>query len=298
MILAQFDELLILTLSIWFLALGSLFGMIWQTSRTTMMGRQRTRLSHAHHALAGGMVIMSFGVGIRSLFRWIKGPADDAVFEPLPVGIVVQTILVIGLVITTWAGGRVFAALLERTRGANTGIGISQERILATVAMDLPMVVSDQEGVIRYATEPMEELAGATSGELDGLNLTEIMPERYESAHRSGLDNYLRTGDSKILGKVINVDLLRRDGSEIPISLALTKSEADEQQFFIGLMWQRDAWDLPGMNVRQDERGVTQDQRETDQNTEDHNLEIRRSQQDQREARQNKRDDETTDRVK
>lgn len=286
MIFDRFDELLTLTLGMWFFGMSYLFGLIWQKSRTSMIGRQRTRLSCAQHDLTGGLVIMSFGVGTRYLFRWIKGPKDDAVFEPLPVGIAVQMLLVIGLVVTTWAGVRVFGSVLERTRGHNSGMGISQERILATVAVDLPMIVADQGGIIRYATEPMEELAGAKPGELDGLNTTEIMPERYRAHHTAGMERYLATGQSRIIGKVIDVDLLQRDGTEIPVSLALTDSEADEQHWFIGCIWVRETYDQPGtegVNIRQDDR-------ENSQNDEDANLEIRRSQQDRRENRLTKRD--------
>lgn len=71
--------------------------------------------------------------------------------------------------------------------------------------------------------------------------------------------------------------------------------------WFIRTLWREDrrlvlvartaSAEAEAANVRQDARSVTQDQRETDQNTEDHNLEIRRVSQDQREQRQNQRDD-------
>lgn len=286
MMLDRLDELLILMFSIWFMAQGCLFGMVWQMSRISMIGRQRTRLSHAQHDLAGGLVITSFGIGTAYLFRWIKGPAADATFEPILVSILLRVILLIGLVIVTWAGVRVVGALLERFRRGNSGLGISQERIIATVAVDLPMIVSDQGGIIRYATVLMEELAGAKPGELDGLNTTEIMPERYRAHHLAGVERFVKTGEARLLGKVVNVDLLRRDGTEIPVSLAFTASTAEEHHWFIAIIWAREAYDQPGtggVNVRQDDR-------EKSQNDEDANLEIRRSQQDQRENRQNQRD--------
>ncbi len=177
-------------------------------------------------------------------------------------------------------------ALFARWRHKHSGIGISQERILATVAVDLPMVVSDQDGVIRYATEPMEELALAKPGELDGLNTTEIMPERYRAHHSAGVERFVKTGEARLIGKVVNVDLLRRDGTEIPISLAFTASRSEEHDWFIAIIWARETYDQPGaeaVNIRQDDR-------EVHQNEEDANLEIRRVQQDRREESQDKRD--------
>lgn len=279
----RFDEITFLAFAIWLLAMGTMFGLIWQVSRIGMVGRQRTRLSSAQHDLAGGMVIVSFGVSASYLLRFIVSENE---FDPLPYRIASRIILMAGLVITTWAGVRVVMALRERLHDRASSIGVSQERILATIAVDLPMIVSDQGGIIRYATEPMEELAGATSGELDGLNLTEIIPERYRAHHLVGVERYLATGQTRIIGKVIDVDLLRRDGIEIPVSLALTASEADEQQWFIGCIWARETYDQPGtegVNIRQDDW-------EVHQNEEDANLEIRRSQQDQRENRLTKRD--------
>lgn len=289
MMLNVFNEITFLTFAIWLIAMGFLFGLIWQTSRIIMIGRDRTGLSSAQHDLAGGMVIVSFGVSASYLLRLLGG-VD---FDPLPYRIAARVILLAGLMITTWAGGRVIWALWDRLRNTHSGIGVSHERILATVAVDLPMIVSDQEGVIRYATEPMEELAGAKSGELDGLNTTEIMPERYRAHHTAGVERFVKTGQSRIIGTVVDVDLLRRDGTEIPVSLALTDSAADDQHWFIGCIWAREMHDQSGtesVNIRQDDR-------EVHQNEEDANLEIRRSQQDEREnrqaateVRQNKRD--------
>ncbi len=282
----QFIEIMRLIFSIWFLGMGFLFALIWHTSRVSMTGKQRTRLSRAQHSLIGGLVVVSFGVSTSYLFRWLGNLPGDDMIDPIPAHIAAQVILLIGLVITTWAGVRVAEALFERWRHKHSGIGISQERILATVAMDLPMIVSDQEGVIRYVTEPMEELALAKPGELDGLNTTEIMPERYRAHHIAGVERFVKTGEARLIGKVVNVDLLRRDGTEIPISLAFTASRAEEHDWFIAIIWARETYDQPateGVNIRQDAREISQ-------NDEDANLEIRRVSQDRRENQQNQRD--------
>lgn len=114
MILNQFDEVLILVFGIWFLVQGVLFAMIWQTSRRGMVGRQRTRLSNAQHDLYGGWVIVSFSVGMLFVFRWLAGPVDDATWAYDPVRVAMRAIMLIGLVIVTWAGVRVAGALRER----------------------------------------------------------------------------------------------------------------------------------------------------------------------------------------
>ena len=49
-----------------------------------------------------------------------------------------------------------------------------------------------------------------------------IVPLAYRARHQDGLARYLRTGESTILGKRIELDALRKDGREIKVELAVT----------------------------------------------------------------------------
>jgi signal transduction histidine kinase len=49
-----------------------------------------------------------------------------------------------------------------------------------------------------------------------------LVPQRHRARHEAGLARFLKTGESAILGKRIEMDALRRDGSEIKIGLKVT----------------------------------------------------------------------------
>jgi PAS domain S-box-containing protein len=58
--------------------------------------------------------------------------------------------------------------------------------------------------------------------EVLGLNLDEtIIPPRYREAHRQGLARYLATGEGAVLGKRLELEGQRRDGSEFPAELSI-----------------------------------------------------------------------------
>lgn len=111
---------------------------------------------------------------------------------------------------------------------------------LPELAAALPVVVADASGTILYASGAAAALAGWPLDELEGQNLIVLIPGRYRARHRAGLQRFVTTGESRIIGRVVNVDLLRRDGREVPISLALTATERAGAVAFVGCLWERD----------------------------------------------------------
>jgi signal transduction histidine kinase/CheY-like chemotaxis protein len=56
-----------------------------------------------------------------------------------------------------------------------------------------------------------------------GRNLSElIIPEIHRAAHKSGLEHFLRSGESQILGRRVEIEARRRDGKEIKVELSVT----------------------------------------------------------------------------
>jgi PAS domain S-box-containing protein len=63
---------------------------------------------------------------------------------------------------------------------------------------------------------------GWTRDEAIGLPLASmIIPVRYRNAHRDGITHYLATGEGPVLNKRLELQALRRGGSEFPIELAV-----------------------------------------------------------------------------
>src|SRR5207253_11422291 len=62
-----------------------------------------------------------------------------------------------------------------------------------------------------------EEALGARMSSL-------IIPERYRERHEQGLQRYLTTGEGPVLGQILEVEALRRDGEELPVELAISQA--------------------------------------------------------------------------
>ena len=56
-----------------------------------------------------------------------------------------------------------------------------------------------------------------------GQPLTLLMPHRYQDRHRAGLNRVQSGGDSHIIGKTVELEGLRKDGSEFPLELSLAQ---------------------------------------------------------------------------
>lgn len=113
----------------------------------------------------------------------------------------------------------------------------AEERLRAIVETAVDgIVVIDEAGAIQSANPATEALFGYSAGELLGQNVRLLMPEPDRSAHDGYLAAYLATGQRKIIGGGREVEGLRRDGSTVPIDLAVAEWRDDGRRFFTGLM--------------------------------------------------------------
>lgn len=108
-------------------------------------------------------------------------------------------------------------------------------RAIVETAADA-IVVIDRAGVIQSANPATQTLLGYPPEELIGRNVSFLMPEPDRSAHDGYLAAYLRTGRAKIIGAGREVQGLRKDGSVLPIHLAVAEFRVEGQRFFTGLM--------------------------------------------------------------
>lgn len=86
----------------------------------------------------------------------------------------------------------------------------------AIVAIDgTGRVVEWNPAATRILGYPRSEALGRPIAEL-------IIPEAQREAHRRGLARYLATGQTSVLGHLIEVSALRADGSTFPAELTIT----------------------------------------------------------------------------
>ena len=98
------------------------------------------------------------------------------------------------------------------------------------------IVLSDQEGKIIIWNDAAQKIFGFSKEEAIDNSLTIIIPERLREAHNSGIKRVVFSGETKIIGKTIEMIGLRKDGVEIPIELSLSCFKKDNRCFFTGII--------------------------------------------------------------
>lgn len=113
-----------------------------------------------------------------------------------------------------------------------------QFKAITDHAVDAIISINAKREII-FWNKAAEKLFGYKNDEIIGQEATTIMPERYKQRHREGVARYIATGKSKYLGKPLDFEGLRKDGSEFPLELAVTGWRSHNQWFFTAII--RDA---------------------------------------------------------
>ncbi len=115
----------------------------------------------------------------------------------------------------------------------------SQARLQAIIDTSLTAIVTmNDQGVITDWNPQAEVTFGWPRKDVLGRILVDtIIPPEYRDAHRAGLARYLATGEGPVLGKVLELTGLHRDGHEFPVELAISlASPPGGRPLFVGLI--------------------------------------------------------------
>jgi PAS domain S-box-containing protein len=83
------------------------------------------------------------------------------------------------------------------------------------------VVTADATGTIVGWAGAANTVFGWTAGEAVGQPITMLMPARYRDAHLAGFARVALGGQSRLVGQVVEVAGLRRDGSEFPAQVLI-----------------------------------------------------------------------------
>lgn len=84
------------------------------------------------------------------------------------------------------------------------------------------IIITDSTDTIVDLNPSAEKMFGYEKGGLIGTHLTEIMPEGYRERHNEGVKRYLETGITTIMGKITEVEGLKKNGEVFPIELVVS----------------------------------------------------------------------------
>lgn len=114
----------------------------------------------------------------------------------------------------------------------------SEKRIRAVIegALDC-IIMMDNRGCIVEFNPAAENTFGHRREQVIGKRLAEvIIPPAIRGQHTIGLAHFVSTGVSKIIGKRIEVEAVRADGSTFPIELTVTELNWSGLQMFAGFL--------------------------------------------------------------
>jgi len=98
------------------------------------------------------------------------------------------------------------------------------------------IITIDASGIIETFNPAAEQLFGFPELEVIGQNVKLLMPEPWESNHDQYIQNYLETGEAKIIGKGREVIGRRKNGTTFPMELSIGKMEIEGRLMFTGIV--------------------------------------------------------------
>ena len=98
------------------------------------------------------------------------------------------------------------------------------------------IITIDERGRIEAVNPATERLFGYKASEMIGANVKMLMPSPYHEKHDGYLANYVRTGQRKIIGIGREVVGRRKDGTNFPMDLSISKVHVGQRRLFTGLV--------------------------------------------------------------
>ncbi|EJC63271.1 Response regulator receiver [Alcaligenes faecalis subsp. faecalis NCIB 8687] len=205
------------------------------------------------HLIIGGVLV---GLGIGTMHytgmaaaRFIgqTTPPDDLIiFNSTFASMVLSTFTITVTVLVAAANG----LLRYRQLFLKMEESESHNRAIVDTAIDGIITISSN-GTILDFNHSAERLFGWKAGEVLGRNVNMLMPEPDRSRHDSYLSNYLRSNDPKVIGVGRDVTGLRKDGSLMPMRLAVGRVRQPGDPIFVGFVTDMSRYNALTESLRQ-----------------------------------------------
>lgn len=193
--------------------------------------------------------------------RLLNGPGQPLPNQAADTG--VRLLLAVSIIWALVGASIAFPGLIQRIR--QDPYEVSLDGVFGTLAKAMPIIVANHRGIIQHTTPAFDELARCGPGELVGKDLKVIMPHRYRGVHDAGIQHYVQTREARIVGTVVTVEMLRQDGTEVPVYLALNTTDVDGVPWFVAALWEKTPLTPEAVIAAKDSRDRRQDQRQEEQ---------------------------------
>lgn len=109
----------------------------------------------------------------------------------------------------------------------------SQKRFSAVLDTVGEGIISiDSSSTIVMMNQEVESIWGYQQKELIGKKLQVLMPEKYRGSHTAGMKRYLKTGVAQVLGKRLELEGQKKDGSVFPLEIRIAETRIGQRLLF------------------------------------------------------------------
>ncbi|MBF0402755.1 PAS domain S-box protein [Candidatus Magnetominusculus xianensis] len=98
------------------------------------------------------------------------------------------------------------------------------------------IITINSSGNITFWNKAAENMFGYTFDEIRSAPVAKIIPERFRKGHIEGMDRVLKTGEARVIGEMIELFGLRKDGSEFPIEFSVARWKASTGIYFTAVL--------------------------------------------------------------
>ena len=99
------------------------------------------------------------------------------------------------------------------------------------------IITMDAAGNVVEVNQATERMFGYVASDMVGRDLAElIIPPELREPHRRGVERYVATGQSRMVGHPVELPAMRADGSEFPVEIAITRPRLSGPPLFTGFL--------------------------------------------------------------
>ncbi|MDO9263121.1 MAG: PAS domain S-box protein [Desulfosalsimonadaceae bacterium] len=126
---------------------------------------------------------------------------------------------------------------ITERRESEIKLGESESRYRGLVETSADAIISVMlDKKIFQWNKAAETIFGYSQDEAIGQPIDMLVPEKYQDKHVHGFDAFLAHGHSNFIGRTVELEARRKDGTEFPMELSLSALKKDDAWFFNGII--------------------------------------------------------------
>ena len=120
-------------------------------------------------------------------------------------------------------------------------------------AADAIVTINEDHIILSY-NQGAEKIFGFSRQEVQGQDLSILIPPPHKEKHRDYVRRYMATRDPHVIGKHVQLKALRKNGEEFPISISFSVADIGGNLYFTGIVRDISEYVELEEKVRQNER--------------------------------------------